>query len=128
MSASRTIVVADETRAAADVLCGLLPRRGWHIVHTPNGKTALTVARACRPALIIADVTLPVASGLELVRALRHDPDLKDTPVIFWSAFYEPQQIRTFATGCEPFTAYGKTDDLAGLVPIIRGLVPRDAT
>jgi signal transduction histidine kinase len=51
-----------------------------------DGATALEIARARPPNLIIADVMLPGLNGLELVEALRDDPELRFVPVILLSA------------------------------------------
>ena len=49
-----------------------------------DGETALAVARAERPDLVVLDWTLPRRSGLEVCRALRaeSDPALREVPVV----------------------------------------------
>ena len=51
---------------------------------------------------------LCLITGIEFVRELRQDSELRRTPVILWSAVYSPHQINGFAKGCEPFTALNK--------------------
>jgi CheY-like chemotaxis protein len=119
----RTILVADDSSVVAETLDSLFGPLGCRVVYTPNGRAALTVVRAARPDLVIADVMLRVLTGIEFVRELRRDADLGGTPVILWSAVYQAHQINGFAKGCEPFTAWNKFDHLDGLVSVVHNLL-----
>jgi two-component system, sensor histidine kinase and response regulator len=124
----RTILVADDSRCVAEGLSSLFDPLDYRVLYAPNGKAALTLVPAARPALVIADVMLRVMTGIEFVRELRRDPGLGQIPVILWSAVYQPRDIRGFAYGCEPFTAWNKFDDLDGLVSVVNELLGRGRT
>ena len=47
-----------------------------------NGRSAYKKAQEDRPDLIVADYELPGFNGLELLKTIRRDPGLADTPVI----------------------------------------------
>ena len=51
-----------------------------------TGKGALDLCRQTRPDLILLDIMLPDYDGLEICKAIRKDPDLLNTPVIFLTA------------------------------------------
>jgi signal transduction histidine kinase len=51
-----------------------------------DGAEALALARAWQPDLLLTDVMMPVMSGEELVQAVRAEPRLVSTAVIFLSA------------------------------------------
>ena len=51
-----------------------------------DGEQALAAARRQRPDLILSDVMMPRLDGMELLKALRADDELKDIPVIMLSA------------------------------------------
>ncbi len=123
MICPRTILAADDSSAIIETLDSLLGPLGCRVVYAPNGRVALTVARAARPDLVIADVVLRVLTGIEFVRELRRDADLGRTPVILWSAVHQTHQIRSFAHGCEPFTAWYKFDNPDGLVSVVKNLI-----
>jgi DNA-binding response OmpR family regulator len=50
---------------------GLLEKEGYDVVATPLGKKGLEFARAGRPELVILDLSLPDADGVEVCRQLR---------------------------------------------------------
>jgi CheY-like chemotaxis protein len=85
----------------------------------------LALARAVRPDLVIADVMLRVLPGIQFVRELRRDAELRRTPAILWSAVYSPHQIYGFANGCEPCVARNKFEDLDGFVSVVNELLGR---
>jgi two-component system, chemotaxis family, chemotaxis protein CheY len=52
------------------------------VVEAEDGAKALDAARADAPALVLADVNMPVMDGLSLTRELRKDKALKHVPVL----------------------------------------------
>jgi DNA-binding response OmpR family regulator len=56
------------------------------VVTAADGRAALDAARRKPPLLVVSDVMMPRASGIELCRALRADPDLHAIPVLLVSA------------------------------------------
>ena len=53
-----------------------------------------------RPGLILMDLSIPRMSGLELLLALKSDPDLREIPVVVLTASDEHQDVKTaFARG-----------------------------
>ena len=51
-----------------------------------NGEDAISKARELKPDLIVLDLGLPRLDGFGVVTVLRHDQDLKDTPLIVYTA------------------------------------------
>jgi PAS domain S-box-containing protein len=65
------VLVVDDNRDAADTLAVLLRSRGLNVHVAYDGKSALELAEAARPTLVVLDVGLPDVSGLEVAQALR---------------------------------------------------------
>jgi len=51
-----------------------------------DGSEAIRIARAQNPQLILMDIQMPGMDGLEAMRYLRVDPNLRNTPVIALTA------------------------------------------
>ncbi len=63
-----------------------LEREGFATAGSQTGKGALELCRQARPDLILLDIMLPDSDGLDICKAVRADPELAETPVIFLTA------------------------------------------
>ncbi|MDX6276136.1 MAG: hypothetical protein QOJ72_264, partial [Nocardioidaceae bacterium] len=78
------ILVIEDEPSIADLLRLYLARAGYGVHVERDGEAGLAQVRALRPALILLDVGLPGADGIEVCRRLRAQDDW--TPVIFVTA------------------------------------------
>jgi PAS domain S-box-containing protein len=58
----------------------------YRVLRALDGREAFEVAKRERPDLLISQVTMPHADGLELCRAVRADAELSTTPILLVSA------------------------------------------
>lgn len=67
-------------------------------VHTAtDGQDGLEQARRVRPDIILMDVMMPRVSGLEMMRMLLAEDDLKDIPVLVMTAsHFDPSTEQVF--------------------------------
>jgi PAS domain S-box-containing protein len=61
-------------------------RTGYQLITVTEGRRALDVVRRERPDIVLLDLNLPDMDGDEVLRRLKADPDLSDTPVVMVSA------------------------------------------
>jgi CheY-like chemotaxis protein len=80
------ILVVDDNLDACKPLCRLLEMDGYEAECILSGREALHSMHARKPDLLILDIMMPGMSGLEVLETLRHDPDLKDLPVVMYTA------------------------------------------
>ena len=72
------ILIVDDERVIADTLSIILTRAGFITMTAYNGETALKIAAAISPALLISDVVMPGISGVELaIKITQTFPDCK---------------------------------------------------
>ena len=83
-----TILVADDDPTIVRLLTLSLEPSGFRVLTASDGETALRLARAERPALLLLDWQMPGLSGVEVTRALRNDqdPHLRRLPVVLITA------------------------------------------
>src|SRR5689334_15443354 len=79
---ARILVVEDEPKTRATLVL-YLEHAGFAVREAADGPTALALAAAERPDLVVLDRMLPGLDGLEVCRRLRADEPL---PVIFLTA------------------------------------------
>lgn len=69
-----------------------------------DGALALEQARKIQPTVILQDLVMPGVNGLDLVRSYRHDPLLKNVPVVVLSVRDEPEtKSEAFAAGAHDY-------------------------
>ena len=81
------ILVVEDNADSRDMLAFLLKEEGFGVICAENGKEALKLIAVEHPELIITDISMPVMDGIEMIKRLREQPDLKTIPVLVISAF-----------------------------------------
>jgi CheY-like chemotaxis protein len=88
----------------------------YHFVEAADGSEALTLTREVRPDLIVLDVMLPGLSGIEVLEALRLDPELRSIPVVVITA-WSHAEIDAQVAGADRFVSKPfDPDDLSAAV------------
>ena len=85
-----TVLVIDDEPPLRDLVRDYLAREGFRVVTAADGLTAVEMARAHQPDIVVLDLMLPGIDGLEATRRIRADPALRDTPVIALTALAMP--------------------------------------
>jgi two-component system chemotaxis response regulator CheY len=81
----RSVLVVDDSPTIRGFARLLLRSLDVKVVEAEDGAKGLAAARADAPALVLADVNMPVMDGLALTRELRKDRALKDIPILLLS-------------------------------------------
>ena len=79
----RTILVVDDELKITRLLRDYLQQAGFRVVTASDGPSALGVARAEKPDMIVLDLGLPGLDGLDVTRTLRVSSDV---PIIMLTA------------------------------------------
>jgi PAS domain S-box-containing protein len=78
----RKILVVDDVATAVFTLGKLLEKMGQSVRTASDVKTALEIARAERPDVIISDIAMPEVDGYEFARRLRNEPSLRGAVLV----------------------------------------------
>lgn len=81
-AAKATILVIDDSATFRAELCGALEGVGYRVLSAKNGEEGLRSAAANRPTAIIVDGVLPGIDGATVVRKIRLDAALRQTPCV----------------------------------------------
>ncbi len=80
------ILIADDEPHITRALSFVLQREGFSIDVATNGEEALHKVRERKPAVAFLDIVMPKLTGLELCRAIKSDPDTRETHLIILTA------------------------------------------
>lgn len=93
MTRKKILLVEDDQDIAQLATISLSEIGGFEVLHCPNGAAAIDSAPAYLPDLIILDFRMPGMNGDEVLLRLRHEPMLKDVPIIFMTASVMPAHV-----------------------------------
>jgi CheY-like chemotaxis protein len=81
------ILIADDEKAIAALLCTIFEDEGYHVYACHSGKAAYQAIEQLHPDLAILDMQMEKRwSGLEVVQHMRDNTTLSNIPVIIYSA------------------------------------------
>jgi DNA-binding response OmpR family regulator len=89
----KTVLVVDDERDIAEMICYNLERNGFSAVAAHDGNQALELATKDRPDLIILDIMMPGMDGTEVTRRLKADPRTASIPLVMLTAKGEETDI-----------------------------------
>ena len=101
----------------------LAERSALQLIPAMQGCLGLGLARKHHPDLILLDLHLPDMSGEDVLREVRDDAELRQTPVIILSADATPGQIkRLLAAGAQAYLT--KPLDIQQLLSLVDAALP----
>ncbi len=81
------VLVVEDNRDVREAVVELLESEGFQVYQAEHGEQALSVLRQMpQPALILADLMMPVMDGQTLIAALREADQFATLPVVIVSA------------------------------------------
>jgi len=86
----RFLIVVDGDASRLYYTGMLLQRLGYNIYTTKMAEDALEIMNITVPSIVLTDVSLPGMSGLELMKAMKQNPETREVPVIFLTQSLDP--------------------------------------
>ncbi|MBI4719059.1 MAG: HDOD domain-containing protein [Planctomycetes bacterium] len=93
-----TILVVDDAAICREPIETALQHAGYRTLSAGDGAEALKVLERERTDLVLLDMTMPGADGLVVLRAIRHNPLLREVPVIILTGASDPNTVKQAAT------------------------------
>ena len=137
MSQEKTILFVEDNPLVLDIYRHWLQRAGYEVESAADGMMALEQLQQVKPDLVILDLMLPRLNGLEVLKFIRQDAELKATPVLILSNVFmnEPAtkvmkagaSLRLSKTECTPAKLIAAVRELLGTVPASNGRPQNDS-
>jgi CheY-like chemotaxis protein len=81
-----SVIVVDDEPDIAVYLAAVLERRGHTAMTASTAAEGFELAKRTRPDVVCVDIVMPEETGTALLRRIRADDDISDTPVVFITA------------------------------------------
>jgi CheY-like chemotaxis protein len=109
--ANERILVAEDEPDSMRIITHALIAAGFQVIPAYGGEDAVKKARAQKPSLVLTDLAMPDVTGVEVIEAIKRDPELRHIPVLAVTAhIWDPIAQSAGESGCDgfipkPFTA-----------------------
>ena len=80
------VLVVDDTPDMARLMVKAVEDQGYEVFAAGDGRQALQMALVSRPDVILLDIMMPRMSGIEVLRHLKEDAQLRVIPVVLVTA------------------------------------------
>ena len=114
---TKSVAIFDDDEDILSICHYVLQDQGWQVNTFSSCDDVVNKLKACKPQVIFMDNWIPPKGGIVATREIKEDRDLKDIPVIYFSANSEISKLANTA-GAEHFLA--KPFDLDHLTEAIR--------
>src|ERR1044072_4452822 len=101
------ILVVDDNLPMLAAVGRILRGAGHAVLEASTGAEALRMAREYRPAIVLLDVRLPDANGVEICQQIKSDPALPHTFVVLLSSVAPSpnSQVKGLNAGADAYIA-----------------------
>lgn len=104
--AGATILAVDDDPVVLALIKALFPAPEFELVTLQDGTRLFEVLATANPALLLLDVEMPNANGIDLVRSLRAEPTTRDLTIVLLSGATDAAtRDAAFAAGADEFLA-----------------------
>lgn len=84
----KRIVLVDDDLTLSEMYSERLRAAGFNVTVVHDGEAALAEAKK-KPDLMLLDIMMPKINGLDVLKEIKADPELKDMPVILLTALIQ---------------------------------------
>jgi DNA-binding response OmpR family regulator len=98
------VLVADDEDDIRALVSFRLKRAGYEVITAADGEEAFLLATTRLPDLVVLDMMMPKATGLEVTRNMREQATTKDIPIILLTARAQEADVaRGFEAGADDY-------------------------
>jgi DNA-binding response OmpR family regulator len=87
MDMGKKVLVVEDHHDTSFMLCRLLKMEGYEVEHAIDGMVGYSTATNEHPDLIVTDIQMPRMNGIEMIKRIREEDELRQTPIIVMSAY-----------------------------------------
>jgi CheY-like chemotaxis protein len=75
------VLIVDDERAILSMYSESLKSAGIEVIQTSDGQTAMKLAKEQKPDVILLDIIMPRYNGLDVLKDIKNDSNLKNIPI-----------------------------------------------
>lgn len=87
------VLLIEDEESLRNLYTRILNAKNYTVEAAADGEDALSVLKIFRPDVIVLDIVMPNYNGLEFLKILKNDDNLKSIPVVMLTALSEMRKI-----------------------------------
>ena len=96
------ILVIDDTPEYIEMLSSILSE--YEVYAAKEGKKGILLAETVQPDLILLDINMPLMDGVETLKRIKLQPQLKEIPVIMLTTTDDQREVdKCYQLGCNVY-------------------------
>jgi len=94
--AGAKILLVDDNQLNRELAKEILEIAEHQVIEAVNGKECIEKVRQTKPDIILLDIELPDMSGLEVIKVIKKDPEIKSVPVVAFTGYNLHEEQKNF--------------------------------
>jgi CheY-like chemotaxis protein len=119
----RKVLLVDDEPSLVKIIGKVLELAGFEVLTAIDGQQALDQVAASRPDAVILDLMLPRVNGFDVLKRMRQDPQLKDVPVLIFTARGRGTEDEELCKSLGATAFFSKTEPAQTIVACIKQLL-----
>jgi two-component system, OmpR family, phosphate regulon response regulator PhoB len=124
------VLIVEDEAPLVTLLRYNLEKEGFQVCEAGDGEEALVQIAERKPDLVLLDWMLPLVSGIEVCRRIRHSPETRSLPIIILTARgEETDRVRGLDSGADDYVVkpFSPSELMARLRAVMRRAQPNAA-
>jgi len=93
LQTKKTVIIIDDDIKPSGEIKLFLEAKGFIVSNINDGSIALQIIKGVNPDIILLDIIMPKIDGFTLAKQIRYEENLKDIPIIIFSAQGEMKEL-----------------------------------
>jgi DNA-binding response OmpR family regulator len=87
------VLLIEDEESLRNLYTRILSTKNYEVEAAADGEIALSLLKRFRPDVIVLDIVMPHYNGVEILKILKNDGELKSIPVVMLTALSEMRKI-----------------------------------
>lgn len=89
----QVIMIVEDDSFVMDIYQTKLAQEGFEVISAANGAEAMKKLESAKPDLMLLDIIMPYMDGLEVLKKIKENPELKSIPIILLTNLSQKEEI-----------------------------------
>jgi DNA-binding response OmpR family regulator len=87
------VLLIEDEESLRNLYTRILSNKNYEVESAADGEIALSLLKQSKPDVIVLDIVMPHYNGVEILKILKNDGELKSIPVVMLTALSEMRRI-----------------------------------